>query len=477
VRAVVDAPPLDQVHWGILAVDLESGETLLSRNAKRKFIPASNMKVLVTAAALARLGPDHRFRTEIHAVGRLDPGTGRLDGDLVLVGTGDPSLSDRFWPDDEAPLRALGDSLVAAGIRAVDGSLVVDASTWDSTTVAGSWMVSDLPRSYSATGGAFAVAEGQTEVVIKGGVRPGSPADVTTHPRGERGFVISRVRTTEPPDTLGGEDPEEGAELDISYLPESRHLLVSGTVPAGVTDTLTLATRDPVRQATALLHRVLRERGVAIRDGARVAWEPGERVGPAESRCTTGGLPSCPAATRVAGLSSPPLSKIVQGVLEPSQNWMTEQLARSLGASDTTLAGWVAGLDAVESTLVGEVGVDSLDLVLRDGSGLSTHNLVTPRAMVAILRWAVEQPWGPAWREALAAPGEEGSTLRGRLEDLEGRLQGKTGTLSNVNSLSGYLVTGSGRTVVFGILTNGSGLPSSTVREGMDEVVRWLAAR
>jgi D-alanyl-D-alanine carboxypeptidase/D-alanyl-D-alanine-endopeptidase (penicillin-binding protein 4) len=168
--------------------------------------------------------------------------------------------------------------------------------------------------------------------------------------------------------------------------------------------------------------------------------------------------------------------EIVEGILEPSQNWMAEQLVRSLGATDSTRAGWSDGLAAVREYLVSRVGVDSLDVSLRDGSGLSAYNLVTPRAVVAILLHAARQPWGPAYRTGMAEPGEEGSTLASRLDGLEGRLFAKTGTISNVNSLSGYLVTDQGREVVFSILTNGSGLPASLVRDSMDRLVRTLAS-
>jgi D-alanyl-D-alanine carboxypeptidase/D-alanyl-D-alanine-endopeptidase (penicillin-binding protein 4) len=461
----------------MLAVDAESGRVLLSRDAHRKFVPASNMKVLVTAAALATLGPDHRFRTEAWGVGGLDPRTGRLEGDLVLVGSGDPTLSERFWGDDLAPLEALADSLRSVGVREVEEALVVDASAWDSTTVAGSWMVSNLPWYYSATGGAFAVGEGDAEVVVRGGPRPGVPATVAASPPAGSGLIVSSVTTVAP----AAEEGPADADLDVSWLPESRRIELRGTVPAGAADTLRLAVRDPVRLSAALLHRVLEARGIAVRDGWRVAWDPGIPVALATlperaPRCLTGSVPDCRAATRIASLASPPLIEVVEGILEPSQNWMTEQLVRLLGASDTTQAGWPAGLAAMERTLVDRVGVDSLDLSLRDGSGLSAYDLVTPRAMVRTLRWIRAQPWGEAYRRALAEPGEEGSTLSGRLPGLEGRVHAKTGTISNVNSLSGYLVTDEGREVVFSILSNGSGLPSRVVRDGIDAVVRELAS-
>ena len=475
VAAVVQAAPLDQVHWGVLAVDASSGDVLVGRQAERKFIPASNMKLLGTAAALHLLGPGHTFETALHAAGTFDAETGVLVGDLVLPGTGDPTLSERFWEEDVAPLRALADSLRRAGVREVTGGLVVDASAWDSSSVVGSWMVGDLPAAYAATGGAFAVAEGETTIVLRGGTVAGELARVEWWPLGEEGFVVSRVVTLPAGDTTG--------RVEAAYLPESRRLVLQGTMEAGTVDTVRVATRDPVRQATAALERALREAGVSIRGGWRVAWEPGEPLG---GGCSSGALASCGAA-RLAGLRSPPLTEVVEAVLEPSQNWITEQLVRALGPhrrpdegrpgdERPARGGWRDGLTVVRRFMVEEVGVDSLDLLLRDGSGLSTQNLLTPRAIVRLLDYALRTPWGDAFRVALAEPGEEDSTLERRFEGLGGRVFAKTGSLTNVASLSGYLIRPDGRTILFSIMTNASGLPASRVRQGIDRIVELLAA-
>ncbi len=154
---------------------------------------------------------------------------------------------------------------------------------------------------------------------------------------------------------------------------------------------------------------------------------------------------------------------------------MTEQMIRALGARYGNQGSWGEGVGVVESYLVNEVGVDSLDISARDGSGLSAYNLVTPRAMVRILQEMRDGPYADDFRQALARPGEEDSTLERRLLEFEGRVFAKTGTISNVNSLSGYLVRDDGREVIFSVLTNGSGLPASRVRAAIDDVVRGLA--
>ena len=169
------------------------------------------------------------------------------------------------------------------------------------------------------------------------------------------------------------------------------------------------------------------------------------------------------------------MSEIVAGILKPSQNWMTEQVVRALGQSYGAEGSWEEGLGVVETFLVEEVGVRPSDLYARDGSGLSFYNLVTPRAIVSVLAEMHNSESASVFRGAMPAPGEEGSTLENRLEGLEGHLRAKTGTISNVNSLSGYLVRESGEEVAFSILSNGSGMPASRVRSAIDEIVRALA--
>lgn len=463
IDEILNRPPLDQIHWGVLAVEAGGGDTLYARNAARKFVPASNMKVVATTAALGLLGPGYRYRTELWAVGSVMPEAGILDGNLVLPGSGDPSLSARFRPSDTSALAELADSVRAAGVRRVTGSLLVDASRWDSTSVRGTWMVEDLPWSWAATGGAFAVGEGEISVEVAGADSSGRPARVRWWPAADTGFVVSRLRTL---------PPDSALRVDPSYLPETGRIVLRGGVPVGRIDTLQIAAREPIGMAAELLREALEERGVRIDHGVRVIWTPGRSLG---SGCLSSWLPDCSGARRLAALRSPPLIEIARGILEPSQNWMAEQLLRTLGQEMGPGASWEEGIELVRAFHHRVVEVDSLDLVVRDGSGLSAYNLVTPRAMVRILDFARRSAHGGEYRDALAEPGEEGGTLEDRLAGLEGRVHAKTGTITHVNALSGYLRREDGVEVVFSILTNNSGLPSGTVREAIDRVVRALA--
>tara|TARA_Y100000588_G_scaffold394837_1_gene517712 strand:+ start:1543 stop:2895 length:1353 start_codon:yes stop_codon:yes gene_type:complete len=449
------------VHLGITATDAITGQILLDHNAHQWFVPASNQKILVTAAAWSLLGPDHEFRTELWAAGLVQGNT--LEGDLVLVGSGDPSLSSRYWESGSAALDTLAQKVRAAGIRQVTGSLIVDASVWDSTTVAPTREVQDLRFRFGSTGGAFAIDEGEFEVIVSGGPSIGGPGRVRWSPVGTSGYVQSLV-TTSPAGRVTSVVPH--------YLPETRQIVLRGNAEYGTVDTLWIAQRDPVRQATAALAAALAQADVDLAHSWSVRWKRGDRVG---RSCQTGTVAVCPDAHLVGSLISPPLSELTAGTLEPSQNWISEQFVHALGAELGDHGSWEEGIAVLESFLVDEVGIDPQDVSARDGSGLSAYNLVTPRAIARVLRYMYTGPGGDTYRMAMAEPGEKGSTLEHRLSGLEGQVFAKTGSISNVNSLSGYLVTGKGNPLIFSILSNGAGLNPLTVRERIDDLVRILA--
>jgi len=318
-------------------------------------------------------------------------------------------------------------------------------------------MVGNLSPTYGATGGAFVVGRGEVAIRIIGEDSPGAPAAIDWSPKGGEDFLQGSVITVAPGNASG---------VTTAFLPESRQWVISGSVPAGESRAISLAARNPVRLATDALERTLRERGIALEGGVEIEWE-------------TQGAQGADAAVEgeaIAGLSSPPLLEVVHVILDTSQNWMTEQLVRTLGAERGERGSWSEGFRIIEEHLVSAVGVDSLDLHMEDGSGLSAYNLLTPRAIVRLLAHAQMHPWGAHFRTALPTPGRAGGTLAGRLTGLEGRVHAKTGTIMNVNSLSGYLITDGGDELLFSILTNGSGLPAAMVRERMDTLVREMAA-
>jgi serine-type D-Ala-D-Ala carboxypeptidase/endopeptidase (penicillin-binding protein 4) len=454
IRAIIDEPPLQQTQWGIAVYDPASDRRLIDINGDKHFVPASNNKLLTTVTAMARLGPEFRYQTPILALGR----SRRRARALLVQGRGDPTLSQRFGAAPLADLDSMADSVYTAGIRDVTGPLIVDATYFDSTLVNPTWQLGDLVWSYAAPVTAFAASEGSIPVVLQPADVPGKRATVRF--LGPPGLATVRADIITAPE-------DSTAHWTVRRLGRDS-LVFDGTIRAGSrVDTTWIAAVDPAEYAGRALLGALRRRGVQVHGGLQVVRDT-TRLQKVERRYGTG--------TSLFTWTSPPLDSIVQGLLRPSQNWIAESLMKTLGAQTGEGGTWRDGIDVVRRFLVDDVGIDSLSVHQRDGSGLSAQDLVTPDALVKLLAYVQRQPWGQTYQTALAAPGIEGSTLQRRLMAYRGRLFAKTGTIANVNSLSGYLVTDSGRTVIFSILSNGSGVPSRMVRHATDRIIETIAS-
>jgi D-alanyl-D-alanine carboxypeptidase/D-alanyl-D-alanine-endopeptidase (penicillin-binding protein 4) len=452
IDSIIAAPPLHRTHWGIVVRDPRTAATIYAVNAERHFIPASNTKLVVGVVALGTLGPDFRFETPLYI--SAAPGD-TVATHAVLVGSGDPTLSARFHGTEFAPLDSLAAAVSREGIRVIN-ELVIDASRFDPVSVNGSWEVGDLPFTYAPPVGSFAVAEGTFGLERAPGPAPGSSAWIAVTGGADLQPIASTVTT----DTVGGR-----TSLNVDYLARRDTIYITGSVALGARlDTTRFAVTDPVGYAGRALAAALRRNGIGV-STLRIVSDT------VEARA----LRDATHARLVTRLISPPLDSIVAAILRPSQNWIAEQMLLTLGAQQRGQRGWTSGIAAERRYLVDVVGLDSLAFSLRDASGLSAQNLLTPSATVQLLQHASISTWGPQFRSALAAPGLRGSTLSNRLESLEGRLVAKTGTIANVNSLSGFVTTGRGRELAFAIFTNGSGLPSATVRQAIDAIVLAIA--
>jgi D-alanyl-D-alanine carboxypeptidase/D-alanyl-D-alanine-endopeptidase (penicillin-binding protein 4) len=446
--SVIRTPPLDRTHWGILVVDAATGRELYRHDARAHYIPASNTKLVVTAVALGTLGPEYRYRTPVRAHG--------MSGDsvqaIVVHGTGDPTLSARFHRQPLAAIDSVARAIAATGIRAAQ-RLVIDVSAFEDERINGSWEVGDLPWSYAPPTSAFGIEEGTFRIVVQPGPGVGAPAvirvlDTDAQP------VSASILT----DTAGAR-----TRLTIDYMQRTDTVFITGHIAVdAAADTSTLAVTRPEQYAAHVLREALARRGVSIA-GIEIV---DDSVTAAQLR--TGG-------TVIHEIVSPPMRDIVAAILQPSQNWIAEQVLKTLGAVYRGSGSWDAGLEVEREYLVHTAGLDSMSFSLRDGSGLSAQNLLAPEAIIRLLAHARTQPWADDYRAGMAQPGLQESTLANRLRALEGRMFAKTGTIANVNSLSGYLVTDDGRELLFSILTNGSGRSPGAVRAGIDRIAETAA--
>lgn len=447
IDSVVEAPPVHRASWGILVRDAATGTTLYARNPNQLHIPASNTKIAVATVAMGRLGPDWRYRTEVLA-GPAAAGGGRR---LVVVGSGDPTWSTRFYPNVAAPFDSLAVVAARGGVTAVS-ELVIDVSRFRDEPVHPTWEVSDLPGVFAPPVDAFAAAEGTFRLAVTAGPAVGAPGRAEAVPPLHQ--PVSAVVVT---DTAGAP-----RTVTTDFRGRRDTIYVTARVALGASDTVTLAVTRPAETAALALADALRRRGISV-GSVRVVRDSAEL---ASLRAGTSPLDA---------LVSAPMSEIVSVIMRPSQNWVSEQVLKTLGAEFAGEGSWAAGLAVERDYLHGVVGVDTGAIFLRDASGMSAQNLLTPEATLAMLTHARTQPWAAAYRHAFAQPGLAGSTLSGRLRPLDGRVWAKTGTITNVNSLSGYFTAADGREYLFSVLTSASGQPAATMRNAIDAVVLAMA--
>lgn len=421
-----------RASWGVLVRDPRTGETLYRQGAERMLVPASNMKVVTGAAALEALGPDWRFRTTVAAGGPVQGGV--LRGDLVVRGGGDPTIGARFGGGDaRAVFRAWADSLRARGITRVAGRVVGNDDVFDDVPLGRGWAWDDLGAGYSAEVGGLEFNEGVVEVRVAPGARAGEPARVTLSPPTSYVPVENRVVTV-----AAGTPPRVSADRAAT----GTGIVVAGTVPldtAGVDDEV--AVRDNTLYFATTLRETLNEAGIQVA-GAAVdadALPAGER-----------GESAAPLFVH----ASPPMREVLAAFLKPSQNQYGEILLKTLGRELRGLGTASAGAAAIDSLLRAR-GLPVGGLAQADGSGLSRYNLVAPELLAALLEHMMKSPHWETWHAALPVGGVDG-TLAGRFRGtpLAGRLHAKTGTLSGVRGLSGYVPGPDGRPLVFSILLN-----------------------
>jgi D-alanyl-D-alanine carboxypeptidase/D-alanyl-D-alanine-endopeptidase (penicillin-binding protein 4) len=429
--------------WGALVTDADTGEILYALNSARYFTPASNAKLFTTALALATLGPDFRIRTTIEAAGNLDR-TGRLRGDLVLVGRGDANLSNRVFPfaqqvqrdgPPEKVLAEMAQSVVQRGVKQIDGDVVADDSYLALGRFPSGWTVDDTVWSYGAAVSAISVNDNTVTLEVRPGEAAGAPLRFDLKPLPG----VYKVRNDAATSAAGTEE-----QLRISRDPESRVFYLSGTLPLGAPPhVLPLAVQEPAENAAALLEQLLKARGIRImgHSRARHAGDPGPSV------------PSAPRTVLVEHLS-PPLIEDVRLTNKISDNLHAELLLR-VAAKEK---GGAESLDdalkfATQFRQDGGLAAD--DALLKDGSGLSRDDLVTPEGVVRLLSYVAKQPWATDFVATLPVAGEDG-TLERRMKGTAaaGRIHAKTGQVDHVEALSGFAVSLRGEHLIFSILGN-----------------------
>src|SRR5437660_613285 len=453
--ALLATTPTSKGEWGLLIADAESGETLYEQNADRYFVPASNMKLFTTALALATLGPDYRFRTTLESL--AEPAAdGKLAGPVYLVGRGDPNLSNRKFPFDlkeefigpsEKVIVELADAIAAKGVKEISGDIVGDDSYFPRDRYPNGWEIDDMVWEYGAAISAIVLDDNTVQLTLTPGDNAGDRVDAVVAPTAPEFTVDNQVITS-----ATGVKPD----LTLKREPGSNVVTLLGTLPAKSNQRkLTLAIQEPALHAAAMLKRLLEDRGIKVSGTVRQLSLP---PGPAEGE----------KRVVLAEHLSIPLRQSVKLVNKISQNLHTEMLLRTAARQN---GAWSTPEDLANfaATFYSIAGIPPGDVVQTDGSGLSRSDLVTPRALVALLLYAQKQPWFGAYFESLPVAGIDG-TLEDRMKNsiAVGRLHAKTGSVEHVRTRSGYADLPSGRRLVFSFLSNNMGSKSHEATDALD---------
>lgn len=464
IEAILRQAEARRGHWGIEVVRLRDGKVLYTREADRLYMPASNMKLFTTAAALEKLGPDFTFRTTIEAEDAPDA-QGRVQ-DLLLVGRGDPNLGNRVMPGllspaggepAEAIFQRLAEQAAARGVREVTGNVVADDSYFLFEPYSHGWDEEDLQWGYGAPVTALAFNDNALLLRVRPARTAGERAEVRLEPIADYYRLNNRLETTA---------PGRRKQIYVERPPGSMQLDIWGEIPADAGEGLdSVSIADPPQLMGELLRRALEAQGIVVH--GRVEVRHLTRV---EAATSVDPFPKPPPRVILAENLSRPLAEDIKLINKVSHNLHVEMLLRTLAREVKSYGSLTVGLEALQE-FAAQVGIESSEVNFTDGSGLSRQDLVAPRAVIKLLEDMAASSRFQPFLDSLPVAGEDG-TLANRFTGApaRGRIHAKTGTMEHVNALSGYMDLPSGERLAFSIIGNNHPMKSAEGAEIVDRI-------
>jgi len=468
----LNEPRFSNAFIGIEVRSVKTGESLFHQNEKKNFLPASNLKLVTTAAALGTLGPDFRYSTQLVTDGKIHRSV--LKGDLIIRGSGDPTFGSPSMFPDKDPTSIFdewADSLEKLGIDRIDGAIIADPNYFTDDMYPDGWAVEDMPFYFATASSGLSFADNSVSVSVTPGLHSGAKAIYEISPETEYLTVDNSAMTREPKMATRAQGKDSSLTsvslpsntIKVTRAQGENAISIVGTVDRGATGVHEqLSIENPALYAATVFREMLEYRGFTITGGTMTAGELDEKIDYGHDQT-------------LLQYTSPPMSEIVKVVNKKSQNFYSEQLIRTIGKEMLGKGSWESGIIAVKKYL-SSLGMDADKLTLYDGSGLSRMDLISPEEIVTLLRAIQRQPKNfPAFDSSLPVMGIDG-TLSERLRQsaATGNVHAKTGFLTGIRCLSGYVKTKDDELLAFSMMVNNYTIPTREINDLQDELILRL---
>lgn len=459
IGQIANNPAFSNAFWGIAIQSTQTGEFIYQHNENKGFLPASNMKLFTTAAALVKLGPDFSYETDIFLNGKMTT-SGKFQGDLIIRGSGDPSIGSRYLqlPNGVQKLREFRSwarSLKNEGISIIEGNIIGDDNYLSDQPLGFGWSWDDEAEWYAAQISALTLHDNCVDILFAPGDSLNDLAGYQIFPKTRYAIIHNYVKTV----------PANEAEgIHFSRKRGTNELSFYGTIPGnGQPLRKRFTIENPTSFFVAVFKDILANEGIHVQGNALDIDELTDYCYDADD------------SSRMIQHLSPPLKDILQTVNKKSQNLWTELLLRTLGAEFGENGSSRQGIQAVKSFLK-RTGIDPNTISIADGSGLSRHNLVSPLQIITLLRYIRRHQFGEAFYNSLPVAGLDGTLKRRMLgTNAQEKVRAKTGTLNHVKALSGYIQSKDNEEFVFSIIANNYTVPTAMAVNLQDLICERLA--
>ncbi len=452
---VFNDPAFAEAHWGVVVQSLKNGEYFYVKNPHKNFIPASNMKLFTTATALAKLGPEHRFKTRFYQKGQVDE-SGILHGDLIIAGQGDPTITGRYFKGEiSKPFELWADSLLARNIKMIDGNIIGDDNYFEEEILGEGWAWDYESDWYAAQISALSFNDNCMDIYIVPGDSLNTPSKFHLVPETNYVQIKNKILTV-----------RKGLEKEITFhrKPGTNNVELRGAIAIDSPPKRDrFSIENPTLFTVTIFKQVLEKRGITV---AGQAYDIDDV--PDYSYLQ---LPE----NIIFEHSSAPLWEIIDAINKMSQNLYAEILLRSLGAYFLGVGDAKHGIEVVKEFLQG-IGIKTDQFLMYDGSGLSRLNMVTPTQITMLLKFMRKHENGSYFYDSLPIAGVDGTIInRMQQTSAHGNVRAKTGYVGHVRSLSGYLSTADKEELAFSIIANNYSAPTSMANLIQDLVCERLA--